>query len=125
MPVQSFSFPWSWLTPWSLSWAFSSLWASSLIPSIRCAVFFLGGGRWLLPCFRDGVLAENKWTRRRKKCWQNKYLQGIFFYLEMFGHVFNPQKDLVRTIHYISNLHTSLPAQRCSGYISYVNPRQQ
>ena len=44
MPVQSFSFPWSWLTPWSLSWAFSSLWASSLIPSIRCAVFFLGGG---------------------------------------------------------------------------------
>ena len=94
MPVQSFSFPWSWLMPWSLSWAFSSLWASSLIPSIRCAVVFFGGGRWLLPCFRDGVLAENKWTRRRK-------LQDIFFYLKMFWRVFNPQKDWVNTIQWV------------------------
>ena len=60
--------------------------------TVRC--FFFGGGRWLLPCFRDGVLAENKWTRRRK-------LQDIFFYLKMFWRVFNPQKDWVNTIQWV------------------------
>lgn len=62
--------------------------------TVRSLFFFWGGGRWLLPCFRDGVLAENKWTRRRK-------LQDIFFYLKMFWRVFNPQKDWVNTIQWV------------------------